>query len=49
MDVLFGHTIQGYKAMPPRGNCTSCSDTDLMDAVIYMVQQNKEEGDFILW
>lgn len=49
MDILFEHTINGYKAMPPRGACTTCKTTDLMDAVIYMVQESKENGDYSLW
>lgn len=49
MDTLFDRTIHGYKAMPPKGNCATCTDADIIDAVIYMVQQNKEGGDYLLW
>jgi cytochrome c5 len=49
MDVLIRHTIQGYKSMPPRGACNHCSDTDLIAAVIYMVNQSQPGGNYKLW
>lgn len=49
MDILFEHTIKGYKAMPPKGACVACSTSDLMDATVYMVQESKENGDYTLW
>lgn len=49
MDVLILHTIKGYKGMPPRGACYNCSDTDLISAVIYMVNQSQTNGNYTLW
>jgi cytochrome c5 len=49
MDILITHTIGGYKGMPARGACYYCSDTDLIAAVIYMVNQSKTEGNYQLW
>lgn len=49
MDVLVEHTIKGYKGMPPRGACYNCSDTDLIAAVIYMVNQSQSDGNYKLW
>jgi len=49
MDVLYIHALKGYKAHPPRGACTSCSDTDIIAAVKYMVQQSATQGDYKLW
>lgn len=49
LDTLFDNTITGYKGMPARGGCTTCKDTDIIDAVVYMVQQSKQGGDYLLW
>jgi cytochrome c5 len=49
MDVLVAHTIKGYKGMPARGACYNCSDTDLIAAVIYMVNQSQSGGNYNLW
>ncbi len=49
MDVLVEHTIKGYKNMPPRGACYQCSDTDLIAAVIYMVNQSQRANNYNLW
>lgn len=49
MDVLIEHTIKGYKNMPARGACHNCSDTDLIAAVIYMVNQSQTGSDYNLW
>lgn len=48
MDVLFTHTIHGYKRMPPRGTCISCTNAELQAAVKYMVQESSD-GDYSLW
>lgn len=48
-DVLVQHSIKGYRAMPVRGACYDCSDTDIIAAVKYMVQQGKSSGDYLLW
>jgi cytochrome c5 len=49
MDVLIDHTIRGYKGMPPRGACYYCSDTDLIAAVIYMVNKSQPNRNYNLW
>lgn len=49
MDVLIAHTIKGYKNMPAKGGCINCKDTDLIAAVIYMVNQGQADADYNLW
>lgn len=49
MEVLILRTIHGYKGMPARGACYNCSDTDLIDAVIYMVNKSQSEANYDLW
>lgn len=39
--TLVQHAIQGYKVMPPRGTCTTCSDADIAAAVKYMVSKSQ--------
>ena len=38
---LTNHAINGFNKMPPRGNCKSCSDEDIANAVAYMLSQLK--------
>jgi cytochrome c5 len=38
-DVLFEHTKNGYKGMPPMGGCTTCTDQELRASIDYMKQQ----------
>jgi cytochrome c5 len=40
MNVLLTHVKQGYKAMPPKGTCTDCSDSDLEAAIKYMSKKS---------
>jgi len=42
-DVLFKHVQQGYKAMPPKGTCTACSEADLKAAVNYLINSNPQK------
>lgn len=49
IDVLIQHTIKGYNKMPARGACHNCSDTDLIAAVIYMVNRSQPSGNYKLW
>lgn len=49
MDVLIVHTLKGYKAMPARGGCNTCSNVELISAVIYMVNQSQAGGNYNLW
>ncbi len=37
MDLLVKRALQGYKAMPPKGSCSTCSDEEIKKAVEYMV------------
>ena len=39
--TLTQHAINGFNKMPPKGNCKSCSDEDIADAVAYMLSQLK--------
>lgn len=48
IDVLFAHTINGYKRMPARGACTSCTNEELEAAVKYMAQESSD-GNYSLW
>lgn len=48
-DVLIEHTLHGYKRMPPRGTCISCSDAEIIEAIKYMVTQSHVGGDYSLW
>lgn len=37
---LYRHTIQGYNSMPVKGACVTCSDSDLMAAVDFILSQS---------
>jgi cytochrome c5 len=39
-DVLMTHTIDGLRAMPPRGLCRQCSDEDLAAVVAWMLARS---------
>lgn len=39
-ETLVQEAIHGINAMPPRGNCFDCSDQEIRNAVIYMLQQS---------
>ena len=36
---LTDHAFLGYRNMPARGNCNTCSDQDIVNAVSYMINQ----------
>ncbi|MDX8398675.1 MAG: c-type cytochrome [Gallionellaceae bacterium] len=36
---LTDHAFLGYRNMPARGNCNTCSDKDIINAVAYMIDQ----------
>jgi cytochrome c5 len=38
-DTLLNHVYDGFKEMPPRGDCEFCSDAQLAEAVEYMIGQ----------
>lgn len=37
IDTLLKHAINGIKAMPPKGTCMTCSDTEIKAAIEYML------------
>jgi cytochrome c5 len=39
--TLTEHAIKGFKKMPARGNCRSCSDQEIADGVAYMLSRVK--------
>ncbi len=41
IEVLVRHSIDGYKAMPPKGTCVDCSDEEMTKLVEYMVSRSK--------
>ena len=41
MDTLVKHSIDGIRAMPPKGTCMDCSEDDLKAAVAWLVEQAK--------
>jgi cytochrome c5 len=41
LDVLFNHTAEGYRAMPPRGGCFECSDSQLKKAIAALLPRDK--------
>jgi len=41
MDVLYTHSIQGFKGMPPRGLCMDCSDEEIQGTVDYIVENSQ--------
>lgn len=49
MEVVFLHSIDGYKNMPVKGSCSTCNDAEVMAAVKYMVHNSKTKGDYSLW
>lgn len=38
-DVIYRHAIKGYKSMPTRGTCSTCSDDEIKAAVDYMISR----------
>ncbi|MGA8862603.1 MAG: c-type cytochrome [Gallionella sp.] len=38
---LTDHAFLGYRNMPARGDCNTCSDQDIVDAVSYIVNRSK--------
>lgn len=48
MPELYKNAIHGIEGMPPKGNCISCTDKQIEDAVDYMVDKSKpKEGEKI--
>lgn len=40
LPTLYDNAIHGIRGMPPKGTCASCSDTDIQNAVEYIVNQS---------
>ena len=38
METLYSNAINGINAMPPKGNCSSCSDDDIKAVVDYFAE-----------
>ncbi len=41
MDTLLTHALGGFKAMPPKGTCATCSDDEIKAAIKYMTDKSK--------
>lgn len=41
MDALVASTVNGLNAMPPMGMCRQCSEDDIRDAVVYMLEDSQ--------
>lgn len=41
MDTVYQRALHGYKAMPPKGGCSNCSDEEIKKAVDYMTSHSK--------
>lgn len=41
LDTLVKNAWVGIRGMPPKGNCLKCSEEDIRDTVIYMLDQLK--------
>lgn len=39
-ETLYKHALQGFKLMPPKGACMTCSDNDIKSAVDYLVKES---------
>ncbi|MEP5231585.1 MAG: c-type cytochrome [Alloalcanivorax sp.] len=40
LDTLVQEAINGFNSMPPRGGCFGCSDDEIRNTVIYMLQKS---------
>lgn len=41
LDVMTKKAVQGFKAMPPKGNCLNCSNEDIQKTIEYMIETIK--------
>jgi cytochrome c5 len=41
MDVMQKHAMEGLRAMPPKGGCTTCDEAEIRKTIEYMVSQSK--------
>lgn len=49
MDVLIVHTLRGKGAMPAKGGCHTCSSSEIIAAVKYLIEESVPESDYSLW
>lgn len=38
LDATWNNAINGINAMPPKGNCATCSDDEILNAIKYMAE-----------
>lgn len=38
LDTMTTKAVQGFKAMPPKGNCLDCNDADIRKTIEYMIE-----------
>jgi cytochrome c5 len=43
IDTLVSHAINGYKVMPPKGTCISCTKEQITAAVKYMISNSQKK------
>ena len=43
-DTIMSHAINGYKGMPAKGNCLTCSDEDIRTSIEYILSESELEG-----
>lgn len=41
IDTVYGHAINGFNAMPPKGMCATCSDDEIKATVDFMASKSK--------
>lgn len=41
-EKLYGNSIKGFNAMPPKGTCSDCSDEEMKVVVDYMLEEALE-------
>jgi cytochrome c5 len=46
---LLAQTLYGHHNMPAYGGCQDCTQTQMLEALIYMVQMSKSSGNYLLW
>lgn len=42
-ETIMSHAINGYKGMPAKGNCLTCSDQDVRDSIEYILIHSELE------
>lgn len=41
MDAMLANVIKGKNAMPPKGTCNECSESDLVSAIEFMISRSE--------